>query len=195
MAGLGGLPVLVPKICTYCAYFSSPETYPFSGEYEAVLEPYLIDTMNAAATQTPTSVSQQIYAASQKGKPTAFLLWHATPGLAEDRDPGRGAYSGTRERRGSSPARQALRASSSPRRRQIRPARPDPHSTSKGCETRGVRTRLNTSCIPGSRTSPSGDGQSGQCRRSQRPWRRSPRKSAGEQNVRSLYWPQTPPRP
>ena len=89
MAGLGGPPVLVPTICTYGAYFSSPEIDPFSGNYEAVLEPYLIDTMNAAATQTPASVPQQIYAASQQGEPTAFLLWHATPGLAEDHDPGR----------------------------------------------------------------------------------------------------------
>ena len=27
--------------------------------------------------------------ASQQGEPTAFLLWHVTPGLAEDWDPGR----------------------------------------------------------------------------------------------------------
>ena len=39
MYGLGGLPVLVPTISTYCAYFSSLETDPFSGEYQAVLEP------------------------------------------------------------------------------------------------------------------------------------------------------------
>ena len=88
MAGLGGPPVLVPKICTYRAYFSSPETNPFSGDYQAVLGPYIIDPMNVAAAQTPASVSQQIYAASQQGDPTAFLLWHATPGFAEDRDPG-----------------------------------------------------------------------------------------------------------
>ena len=29
-----------------------------------------------------------VYASIQKGYPTDFLLWHATPGLAEDRDPG-----------------------------------------------------------------------------------------------------------
>ena len=45
--------------------------------------------MNAAAAQTPARVSHQIYAASQQGEPIAFLLWHATPGLAEDRNPGR----------------------------------------------------------------------------------------------------------
>ena len=87
MAGLGGPPDLVPTICTYRAYLSSPETDPFSSDYEAVLEPCFIDPMNVAAAQTPASVSQQIYTANQKGNPTAFLLWHATPGLAEDRDP------------------------------------------------------------------------------------------------------------
>ena len=89
MAGLGGPPVLVPTISRYCVYFPSPETDPFYGEYQAVSEPYLIYPMNAEAAQTPTSVSQQIYAASQQGDPTAFLLWHAMPGLAKDRDSGR----------------------------------------------------------------------------------------------------------
>ena len=84
MAGLDGPPNLVPTICTYRAYFSSLETDPFSGNYEAVLEPYFIDPINAVAAQTPASVSQQIYMASQQGDPTAFLLWHATPGLAKD---------------------------------------------------------------------------------------------------------------
>ena len=60
MAVLGGPPVLVPTICMYRAYFSSLETDPFSGNYEAILEPYLIDPMNAAVVQTPASVSQQI---------------------------------------------------------------------------------------------------------------------------------------
>ena len=72
MAGLGGPPNLVPTICTYRAYFSSPETDPFSGDYEAVLEPYLIDLINAAAKQILVSVSYQIYMESQKGYPTAF---------------------------------------------------------------------------------------------------------------------------
>ena len=89
MAGLRDPPVLVPTICTYRAYFSSPETDPFYGDYEAVLESYLIDPMNAAAAKKPASLSQQIYAASQQGEPTDFLLWHATPGLAKDCDPGR----------------------------------------------------------------------------------------------------------
>ena len=40
--------------------------------------------MNAASTLTPASVLQQVYAASQKGDLTAFLLWYVTPGLAED---------------------------------------------------------------------------------------------------------------
>ena len=87
MASLVGPPVLVPTISTYRAYFSSPDTDPFSGEYQAFLEPYLIDPMNVAAAQTPVSVSQQIYAASQKWDPTIFLLWHATQGLAEDCNP------------------------------------------------------------------------------------------------------------
>ena len=65
MAGLGSHPNLVPTICTYRAYFSSPETDPFYSGYEAVLEPYRIDPMNAAAAQTPSSVSQQICTASQ----------------------------------------------------------------------------------------------------------------------------------
>ena len=89
MAGLGGPPDLVPTICTYRAYFSFPKTDPFSGGYKAVLEPYRIDPMNAAAAQTPASISQQICTASNQGDLTAFLWWHATPGLAEDRDPGR----------------------------------------------------------------------------------------------------------
>ena len=88
MAGLGDPPDLVLTICTYLEYFSSPETDPFSGGYNAVLDPYRKDPMNAAAAQTPASVSQQIYMPSQKGYPTAFLLWHATPGLAKDWDPG-----------------------------------------------------------------------------------------------------------
>ena len=49
MAGLGSPPNLVPTICMYRAYFSSPETDPFAGGYEAVLEPYRIDPMNADA--------------------------------------------------------------------------------------------------------------------------------------------------
>ena len=89
MAGLGGPPVLVPTISMYRAYFSSPETNPFSGDYQKFLEPYLIDPMNARATQTPVSVSQQVYSASQQGYPTAFLMWHDTPGKAKDCDPGR----------------------------------------------------------------------------------------------------------
>ena len=74
MASLGSRPVLVHTISTYRAHFSSQETYLFSGEYQAFLEPYLIDPMNAGAAQTPTSVSQQIYAARQQGYPTAFLM-------------------------------------------------------------------------------------------------------------------------
>ena len=89
MAGLGGPPNLMPTICKYRAYFSSPKTDPFYGGYEAVLEPYTIGPMNVAAAQAPASVSQRIYTASQQGDPTAFLLWHATPGLAKDWDPGR----------------------------------------------------------------------------------------------------------
>ena len=89
MAGLGSQPDLAPTICTYCAYFSHPETNPFSGNYEAVLDPYWVDPMNAAAALTPDSVSQQVYTESQQGDPTAFLLWHATPRIAKDWDPGR----------------------------------------------------------------------------------------------------------
>ena len=89
MAVHGGPPVLVPPISTYCAYFSFPETDPFSGNYQTVLEPYLIDPMNAGAAQTLESVSQQVYATCQQGYPTAFLLWHDTPGIAKDRDQGR----------------------------------------------------------------------------------------------------------
>ena len=48
-----------------------------------------MDPLNNAAAPTPSSVAQQIYAASQQGDPTAFLLWHATPGLTVDRDLGR----------------------------------------------------------------------------------------------------------
>ena len=60
MAGLGGPPDLVPMIFTYREYLSSPETDLFSGGYEAVLELYRIDPMNAAALQTPAIISQQI---------------------------------------------------------------------------------------------------------------------------------------
>ena len=87
MAGLRKPPNLVPIICMYRAYLYSPETDQFFSGYEAVLEPYLIDPMNAATTQTLASVSQHIYTASQQGDPTALLLWHTTPKLAEDRDP------------------------------------------------------------------------------------------------------------
>ena len=76
-------------ICTYREYFSLPETHPFSGSYEAVLEPYRIDPMNAAATQTPASVSQKIYSASQQEDPTSFLLWYTKLGITKDQDPGR----------------------------------------------------------------------------------------------------------
>ena len=89
MAGLIGQPDLAPPIRTYCAYFSRPETDPFSGDYTAVLAPYRVDLMNAAAAPTPAIGAQQIYAASQQGYPTAFLRWHATPGLTVDQDPGR----------------------------------------------------------------------------------------------------------
>ena len=74
MAGLGGPSYLVPTICTYRAYFSSPETDTFSGGYDAVMNPYLIERMNAAATQTLASVSQHIYTVSHQGDPTTFLL-------------------------------------------------------------------------------------------------------------------------
>ena len=89
MAGLIGQPDLAPPICTYCAYFSWPETDPFGGDYAAILAPYRVDPLNAAAAPKPASVAQPIYAASQQKDPTAFLLWHATPGLAVDQDPGR----------------------------------------------------------------------------------------------------------
>ena len=89
MAGLIVQPDLAPPIRAYRAYFSRPETDPFSGNYTAVLYPYRVDPMNAAAAPTPASVAQQIYAASQQGDPTAFLQWHATPGLTVDRGPGR----------------------------------------------------------------------------------------------------------
>ena len=89
MAGHGGPPALVPPIRTYRAYFSFPETDRFSGNYQTVLETYLIDTMNAGAAQNPASVSQKVYDASQKGDPTAFLMWHATPGISKDCNPGR----------------------------------------------------------------------------------------------------------
>ena len=89
MAGLIGQPDLAPPICTYRAYFSRPKIDPFSGDYTAVLAPYCVDPMNSAAAPMPTSVAQHIYAASQQGDPTAFLLWHTTPGITVDRDPGR----------------------------------------------------------------------------------------------------------
>ena len=89
MAGLLGQPDLAPPIRTYRAYFSNPETDPFGGDYPAVLDPYQVDPLNAAAAQTPASVAQHIYAVRQQGDPTAFLLWHGTPGLAADQDPGR----------------------------------------------------------------------------------------------------------
>ena len=69
MAGLLGHPDLEPPICTYRAYFSRPETDPFGGDYAAVLDPYRVDPLNAAAAPRPASVAQQIYAASQQGDP------------------------------------------------------------------------------------------------------------------------------
>ena len=87
MAGLGGQPYIANTICTYHAFFPRPETDPFSGKYEAVLDPYRIDPMNAATELTPASISQQVYAASHQGDPTAFLLWHLTPELTEDWEP------------------------------------------------------------------------------------------------------------
>ena len=88
MSGHVGPPVLVPLISTYCAYFSFPETDPFSRNYHTVLEPYLIGPINAGAVQTPASVSQQVYAARQKIGSTDFLLWHATPWISKDHNPG-----------------------------------------------------------------------------------------------------------
>ena len=88
MAGLIGQPDCAPPICTYRAYFTRPDTDPFGGDYAAVLEPYHVNPLNAAAAPTPASVAQHIYAASQQGYPTAFLLWNATPGLTVYRDPG-----------------------------------------------------------------------------------------------------------
>ena len=64
MAGLLGEPDLAPPIRTYRAYFSRPETDPFGGDYAAVLDPYQVDPLNAA-TSTPASVAQHIYAARQ----------------------------------------------------------------------------------------------------------------------------------
>ena len=58
MAGHSGPPALVSLINTYPAYFSFPETNPFSGSYQTVLESYPIDPMNAGAVQTPERVSQ-----------------------------------------------------------------------------------------------------------------------------------------
>ena len=78
---------LAPSIRTYRAYFSRSKTDPFSGDYTAVLDPYCVVPINAAAAPTPASVAQQIYGASQQGDPTAFLLWHPTPGLTVDWDP------------------------------------------------------------------------------------------------------------
>ena len=45
--------------------------------------------MNAVASQTPARISPQIYTANQQRDPTAFLMWHLTPRIAENRDPGR----------------------------------------------------------------------------------------------------------
>ena len=89
MACLIGQPDLAPPICTYRAYFSRPEKDPFGGDYVAVLEPYRVDPLNAPAAPMPASVAQQIYTVSQQGDPTAFLLWHTTPGITVNRDPGR----------------------------------------------------------------------------------------------------------
>ena len=57
MSGLDGPPNLAPTICMYRAYFSRPEIDPFSGYYEAVLDPYRVDPMKASAALTPASVS------------------------------------------------------------------------------------------------------------------------------------------
>ena len=89
MAGVICQPDLAPPIRMYCAYFSRPETDPFGGDYATVLEPYHVDPLNSAAAPTPASVAQQIYAASQQGDPTAFLLWHVMPGLTVDWYPDR----------------------------------------------------------------------------------------------------------
>ena len=89
MAGFISHPDLAPPIRTYRAYFSRPETDPFSGDYTAVKDPYHVNLMSTASAPTPASVAQQIYAAIQQGDPTAILLWHATPGITLDWDPGR----------------------------------------------------------------------------------------------------------
>ena len=89
MSSLGGPSVLVPTISTYRDYLSSPETNPFSREYQAVLEPYIIDSMNATSMQTLASMYQNIYTSSQQESLTPFLLWHATPGISKYHDSGR----------------------------------------------------------------------------------------------------------
>ena len=45
-------------IRTYRAYFSRPETDPFSDDYAAILEPYPVDPLNAASVPTPARVAQ-----------------------------------------------------------------------------------------------------------------------------------------
>ena len=60
MAGLLGQQDLAPPIRTYRAYFSKPETDLFGGDYAAVLAPYRVYPLNAAAAPTPASVTQQI---------------------------------------------------------------------------------------------------------------------------------------
>ena len=79
MAGLLGQLDLAPPIRTYRAYLFRLDMDPFGGDYAAVLDPYRVDPLNAAAAPTPASVAQHIYAASQQGDTTTFLLWHATP--------------------------------------------------------------------------------------------------------------------
>ena len=82
-----GIPVLTPPIRDFQAYYASPDSDPFDGDYGPVLDPYKIDPVNTTAALSPAAISTMIYGADDA--PTAFLLWHATPGVDPAVDPGR----------------------------------------------------------------------------------------------------------
>ena len=69
-------PILFYPMNTYWDYLSRTETNTFCGRYAAVLAMHSTDPASATATTAPANMAWLIYAASQEGITTKFLLWH-----------------------------------------------------------------------------------------------------------------------
>jgi len=79
--------VLAPSIQDFWAYYVSPESNPFDGDYRGILEPYRIDPVNTVAAPSSSTISAMVYGADDVL--IAFLLWHATVGADPAMNSGR----------------------------------------------------------------------------------------------------------